>query len=79
MRSALTTCAFVAVFTLWFTRPSPALHPQKPAHLEATDVGCRAMEVHTDAADRTTVIVFHHRDESNRAALAGLLRTIRGI
>jgi hypothetical protein len=36
------------------------------------------MEVHTDAANRTTVIVFHQRDEASRAALAELLRAHSG-
>lgn len=37
------------------------------------------MEVHTDAANRTTVIVFHQRDDATRAALAELLRAHSGV
>ena len=58
-------------------RGGSASAPQQDAK-PSTAVACRAMEVHTDEAGRTTVVVFHHAGEASRATLSALLRAHSG-
>ena len=41
-------------------------------------VACRALEVHTESARGTAVVLFHHADESSRAPLGEFLRAHSG-
>lgn len=59
---------------------APALQqiPHQPGQQNPNAIACRAMEVHSDAASHVTLIIFHQRDDTARAALAELLRTHSG-
>ncbi len=71
---------FVLALVISAAGPAGRAAPAKtsPAASAVTTVACRAMEVLTDGAHRTTVIVFHQRDDASRAALAELLRAYSG-
>lgn len=58
----------------------PVLSPAQaaPTTAEASTIACRALEAHTDDELKVTVIVFHQRDEAQRAPLATLLRERSG-
>jgi len=57
------------------TAPGPA----GPRALDArASVTCRALEVQTDGAKRTTLVVFHHAADADRPALAQFLREHSG-
>ena len=41
-------------------------------------VACRVLEVHADATLGVTVVVFHHRDDADRARVGAILRAHDG-
>jgi len=49
-----------------------------PTSADSGMIACRALEAHTDDELKVTVIVFHQRDEAQRAPLAALLREHSG-
>jgi hypothetical protein len=52
---------------------------QAPAGQAATGaVACRALEVHTDAKLGVTVVVFHHRDDSDQGRISAFLHAHDG-
>jgi len=79
MRERITECLAVALLLLVAGAANGA--PRKslrPAPDIWAGVACRAMEVHTDAANRMTVVVFHQADEANVEALRAMLRSHSG-
>jgi len=76
----LQSCAFRTVFALLLACVAWAAPPNAPQQSgsAAAGVACRALEVHTDAANRTTIVVFHQATESNRAPLVEFLHAHSG-
>jgi hypothetical protein len=69
--------ALAALFLIW----PILLAGQAPSHAPAADsaaIACRALETHTDDEQKVTAVVFHQRDEAQRAHLAALLREHSG-
>ena len=61
------------VFTTAFLT-LPVLPVAQAAPPDAETIACRALEAHTDNELKVTAIVFHQRDQVQRAELATLLR-----
>jgi len=79
MRERLTICLAVCLLLLLASVGNGASGKAPKA---ATDTGagvaCRAMEVHTDATNHMTVVVFHQADEASVEAFRTLLHTHSG-
>jgi hypothetical protein len=58
--------------------PAAAQQAVEPAGASKQPVACRVLEVHTDAALGATVVVFHQRDDADRARVGELLRAHDG-
>jgi len=69
--SALLT-ALLLVFPVLLVSQAP------PQNATIATIACRALEAHTDEALKVTVVVFHQRDDAQRAQLAALLREHSG-
>ena len=71
--------ASVMFASLVLMSPFPAGAQVAPsATTNARTIACRALEAHTDDNLKVTVVVFHQRDETQRAQLATLLREQSG-
>jgi len=68
--------AYVALAAVILTLPvlPMAQAAPRPATANSGTIACRALESHTDAELKVTVVVFHQRDEAQRSQLAELLR-----
>lgn len=73
-------CCLLGVFALVLAGAinGEAAKTRRQAADTEAGVACRVMEVHTDAANRMTVVVFHQADEASRGAFAALLRAHSG-
>jgi hypothetical protein len=69
--------AVLALLLAWAAKGASSEPPRQFGNA-AEAVACRAMEVHTDAVGRMTVVVFHHAEDASRGALAALLRAHSG-
>lgn len=79
MRMPIAYC-LLGIFALVLAGTSngaPSKARQQPADTGA-GVACRTMEVHTDAANHMTVVVFHQANDASRGALTALLRAHSG-
>ncbi len=69
----------VLVAALFLILPAPTrAQAMPPPTADAGTIACRALEAHTDDELKVTVVVFHQREEAQRAPLATLLREHSG-